>query len=298
MYQHVVSKLATEFIYNIYFAEEQSQNRKYEMYARHPETATCWLRLARHNNRKGLYLAKPYSSDTSLLAHRNCYLVINKSKHTLCACLWFKGMKNNYLYVKDNIIGFGIDTESKEKDWEINKLSEQNIEELPWEYRKAYIRYSPWLPSKDMLHISELGCLVYIKPFITNTANNNTVLVNKFGKTMYYYIMKLFDEKLTYKDIRVTLHETFEKYFQGISTLFVPFKEYGTITICDDNELEYGTRYIFSEYEIYLADSLIGLRNTSNTYWYVIDIQDDWRSDLCYLAYRANIDIKEILECI
>ena len=108
-------------------------------------------------------------------------------------------MKNEYALIRDSVIGYGIDIESREEDWLINKLSRET--ELPWKYRKELMDFSPWFPNKQMLHISGVGCLKYSKQTLVNTANNQSVEVTKYGKSIYYYLMRTIGMQLAYSHL-------------------------------------------------------------------------------------------------
>lgn len=202
-------------------------------------------------------------------------------------------MKNEYVLVRDNVIGYGIDAESREEDWLINKLGME--EELPWKYRKELMDFSPWFPNKQMLHISGVGCLKYSKQTLVNTANNQSVEVAKCGKSIYYYLMRTIGMQLAYKDIRVTLRPYIESFFTNISVEFNGLVDYDTIMVMNDTDLAYGTRYDFESYSIFMSGSMLGLKPLLAKQWYILTNSSNWEFDICYLAYRVGIDVKEVI---
>lgn len=200
------------------------------------------------------------------------------------------------MYMQDNIVGIGFTPAARKRDWQIKKDS--TLDNLPMEYRSKFLRFRPWSPVADMLHISYVGCLMYNKPMLTNTANGKSVLVNKYGKSMYYYIMKLYGSALSYEDIVVVLRKQLDSFFTGITKAIAPLSQYETIQLCTDEELNAGVVYEYDTFCLYLSKTQLAIKKPSMEYWYIMDIQDDWRSDLCYMAYYAGIDISPVVDSL
>lgn len=201
-------------------------------------------------------------------------------------------MKDKYVYVKENIAGFGATQEERARDWEINKLS--CCEELPSEWQAVTEQYNPWFPLTDMLHISTVGCLWYKQGMLINTGNNRKVAVNKSGRCVYYYLMQLFGNTLKYDVIRLVLHKQFETLFREILGTSIKLSEYNQIFMEDSKELRDYVRYEFEDCDIFLDEAVVGLRQQGSKYCYMLNRQDDLQADLCYLAYRAGIVWQEV----
>jgi len=201
-------------------------------------------------------------------------------------------MKEKYVYVRENIAGFGATQSERMRDWEINKLS--CCEELPSKWHAVTKQYNPWFPLSDMLHISTVGCLQYKQGMLINTSDGRKVAVNKFGRCIYYYLMQLFGNVLKYDIIRIVLHKQFEALFQGILGTSIKLSEYNQIFIEDSKILNDYVRYEFEDCDIFLDESIVGLRCQGSKYCYMLNRQDDLQADLCYLAYRADIMWREV----
>lgn len=196
-------------------------------------------------------------------------------------------MKNEYVYVKGNVMGFGATEEERLHDWELNKMSVSG--ELIGDYRWMPVRYNPWFPTSKMLHISEVGCLYYEQSTLVNTRNQQRVNVNKFGRCIYYYLMKLFGDTVTYELIKVVLRESLDSFFQNISTSFAPLNDYNQIFIADEGDFEDYALYRYDGYDVIYNSATVGIRVQGCETFYTVFHQDDLQADLCYLAYRAGI---------
>lgn len=195
----------------------------------------------------------------------------------------------NYMYAKDNIIGFGLNPKDQITDWNINKLCKLSVAELPMEYRLIYSRQSPWMPYDNMLQITGIDCIQYKCPMLVSHKTRKRVVVNKFGRTIYLYLMDLLGDSVTYEQIRIVLHNVIETLFHNISTNFIKLDEYNSVFVCDKDIFIDAECHEYEDYVIAIKDDLVGLLLNNKDAYYALNRQDDLEADICYLAYRAGV---------
>ena len=193
----------------------------------------------------------------------------------------------NYMFVKDNIIGFGIDESDRLKDYEINKYAA--AKELPNNYQILGARLRPWLPTSTMLYFSGIDCLKYERPMLISCNTQKREVINRFGRTVYFYLMGLLGDKVTYEEIRVVLHKAIDTFFSNISGSFVPLSEYNSIFVCDKHNFDNAQITKYDGYSVAVTRDYVGLKLDSADAYYALNRQDDLDSDICYLAYRAGV---------
>lgn len=184
-------------------------------------------------------------------------------------------------------MGFGATVDEQMHDWKINKLS--CCKDLPEEYQRLRAQCNPWFPVKNMLHISDIGCLYYTDRKLLNTKIQKGVAVDKYGRCIYYYLMELFGDTLVYDVVRIVLHDSLEMLFQQISPSFVPLSEYNQVFIADEADFYEYVKYEYQDCVVICSQTIVGLQIKGSGHFYVVNHQDDLQADLCYLAYRAGI---------
>ncbi|MBQ2885929.1 MAG: hypothetical protein IJE43_19560 [Alphaproteobacteria bacterium] len=196
----------------------------------------------------------------------------------------------NLMIVRDNIIGFGISQEDMEFDWQVNKYKKED--NLPLEHIRAKTYINPWFPTENMLHLKDIDCLRVDLPWFISQKTGNRVVINKYGRVIYYYLMNTVGLAIDYFQINVILGDAFNTLFKRVHNSFNNLEDYNSIFVGTKDYFNNYTVYVFEGYDVLVSKEYVGLRLHTTDLCYILNRQDDLQADICYLAYRAGVEFR------
>lgn len=150
-----------------------------------------------------------------------------------------------------------------------------------------------WLPLPNMLQIPGVGCLVYKYPVLTEQKSGRSIVVDKVGKSIFYYVMSLLEGALSYEDITVSFREEIDTFFKNISAEFDNLNDYPIIKcVSTENGFSSGAAYALSNgILIGVSPEYVGVKTLGCEWYYAVDIvpQEALIPAIYYLASRAGI---------
>lgn len=205
-------------------------------------------------------------------------------------------MKNCFM-TGDGELGFGLTRELAERDLQLNKLRHDITLDTTGEFLKRREQLSPWLPKPNMLHMNEIGCLVYENGILYNTKTGIRLNVTRKGNAVFYYLAKLVGTDLSYTDIIVSARPELDRFFQNISPEFKPIEKAPYIMLKNkDNGFIPDVTYVMdSGYAIGIHGDIVGLKAVGDSMYYVTENEYDDPAImiLSYLGYRLDVVIYE-----
>lgn len=191
-------------------------------------------------------------------------------------------------------IGFGEDEEEIERDLYINKCKHDiSLDERDL-YKGRRNELLPWLPTKNVLHISNVGCLILDLNSVFNHEGKQVEIIE--SSNPFRYIAELFGTSVSYEDIIVVLRESIDELFEEevyvnrlvdlpiirLESLNLGFVV-ETLYQCDQGLL------------IAITKDAVGLKFVGDEYFHVVDMieGDDVLSLIAYIGYKIGIVLSE-----
>ena len=194
-------------------------------------------------------------------------------------------------------VGFGSDKSEAKQDLFFN-LCRQNIKaDKSGKFLRRKKELHPWMPRKNMLHLTGIGCLVYDKYCLTNTATNKTLPVHYYDMAIYYYLAELFSDMLSYTDIAIVLQSEINQFFREISYRFLELEQYPYIEVTDRNS-GFNPSIVYSiknDIVIGVNSTTLGVKFYGSEYYYVVPYKrgEDIMSRISYIGYRMGVIISK-----
>lgn len=200
-------------------------------------------------------------------------------------------------------VGFGINESDARQDLLFNLCKQNIMEDKSGRFIKRRKELHPWLPKRNMLHLTGVGCLLYDRYSLTNTVTHKTIPVHCYDKTIYYYLAELFGEFLTYTDIAIVLQPELNEFFKNISCRFIELNQYPYIEVTDRSSgFSPNTVYtIQNDIIVATSTTTLGVKLYGSDYYYVVPYESDMdiMSMISYVGYRigAVISKSEVKIC-
>ena len=202
---------------------------------------------------------------------------------------------NVFYSTKDGVIGFGETTELIDEDLYINLCSLDLSNDSKGLYIKRREQLMPWNPKPNLLHVKDLGCLVYDGVHLLNTKTGKFIEVSQSNSNIFYYMAVLFGTDINYEDIVVVMRHEIDTLFKVAAPNVLPIKNMPVIRIAD-SILGFKPTIVYT-FEggliIGVNDSTIGIKRKGSDMFYVIDRNDEvnYLSSCSYIGYRIGVVI-------
>lgn len=173
-----------------------------------------------------------------------------------------------------NSIGFGISPEEALEDAYINACSANIASDTTGVFNRRRSEIHPWMPTKYMLHLSDIGCLVYENARIREVKSGKEVIMAATDNSMFYYLAELFENRLSYTDIVCVLREEIDTFFTNISKDFIPIKNMPIIQVQTEND-EFALDVIYRtslDFTIGCTEDMIGIKYVGEDVYYTCPI--------------------------
>lgn len=204
--------------------------------------------------------------------------------------LFYRRDDGMYVITRNEAVGFGISKKEAEQDLMINLAKSGNATTLLIDKRWQQLR--PWHPTKYILHLSDVGALLYIPAefALMNTKTNKKVGLS--NRSIYYYVSSLYGAALSYLDVTVVLRKEIDEFFTSITSGFLKISNHPVIKLANS---ETGFEP-FVTYSLAMGglvgisnENEIGFKYVGENYFYVTDFTpfQDCTSALAYILHRT-----------